>query len=120
MTKEKPSFGPTDQYMYWLIPKFTPIAKRARFTPKQSAKMIIRNSMTSLEKDLLIVILYNQKAVITSDFTGMRKVKKQVLLTQKIQIIEHKTCKVSRFQISKTLSFIVIDMLQERLKMGVI
>ncbi len=50
----------------------------------------------------------------------MGKVKKEVAPTQKIRTIEHKTWQVSGFQISMALSLTVIDMLQERLKMGVI
>ena len=53
-----------DKYTHWLIPKFTLISKRARLTPKQLAKMIIGDSMTSQDKDLLTEILYIQKAVI--------------------------------------------------------
>ena len=76
--------------------------------------------MTSQEKDLLTEMLYNREAVLAWDFTEMGKVKKEVAPAQKIQTIEHKAWQVSGFQIPKALSSTVIDMLQERLKMGVI
>lgn len=65
-------------------------------------------------------MLFNQEAVLAWDFTEMGKVKKEVAPTQKIRNIEHKAWQVPGFQIPKALSSIVIDMLQERLKMEVI
>lgn len=50
----------------------------------------------------------------------MGKVKKKVALAQKIRNIEHKVRQIPGFQILKALSPMVIKMLQERLKMGVI
>lgn len=50
----------------------------------------------------------------------MEKVKKEVASFQKIQTIERKAWQVSGFQIPKALTSIIIDILQERLKMGVI
>lgn len=49
----------SDKYTHWLIPKFTPIAKEARLTSEQLAKKIIRDGMTSQEKEVLTEILYN-------------------------------------------------------------
>ena len=118
--KEIPILDPTDKYTHWLIPKFTPIAKGARLTPERLAKMIIGDGMTSQEKDLLTEMLYNREAVLAWDCTEMEKVKKEVAPPQKIQTIEHKAWQVLGFQIPKALSSMVIDILQERLKMGVI
>ena len=39
--REIPILDPTDKYTNWFIPKFTPIAKGARLTPKRLGKMII-------------------------------------------------------------------------------
>lgn len=46
--------------------------------------MIIRDSMTSQEKDLLTEILYNWEIVPVWDFMKMGKVKKAVIPAQKI------------------------------------
>lgn len=37
----------TDNYTYWLIFKFTPIAKRTRLIPKQLAKINIEDDITA-------------------------------------------------------------------------
>lgn len=47
MKKEISVFNSIDKYKYWLIPKFTPIAKKTRFTFKRLAKIIIEDDMTS-------------------------------------------------------------------------
>lgn len=54
MKKEILIFDPIDKYIYWFIPKFTFITKRAIFTPEWLTKMIIGDSMISQEKHLLI------------------------------------------------------------------
>ena len=48
----------------------------------------------------------------------MGKVKKEVAPAQKIQTIKHKAWQVPGFQIPKTLSFMIIDIFQEMLKIG--
>lgn len=50
----------------------------------------------------------------------MGKVKREVALPQKIRIMKYKVWQVPSFQIFKALTSTVIDMLQKRLKMGVI
>ncbi len=50
----------------------------------------------------------------------MEKVKRKVAPPKKIRTINHKAWQFSGFQIPKALISTVIDMLQERLKMGVI
>lgn len=76
MKNEIPIFDPIDKYIHWLISKFTLIIKRTRLISKQLAKMIISNGMISKKKDLFTEILYNREAVLTSDFTEIKKVKK--------------------------------------------
>lgn len=82
--------------------------------------MIIGDGMTFQEKDLLTKMLYNQEVILAWDFTEIGKIKKELALTKKIRTIEHKTWQIPGFQIPKALSSTVIDMLQEKLKMGVI
>lgn len=73
-----PILDSNDKYSYWLISKFIPIAKRARLTLERLPKMIIGDSMTRQEKEVLTKILYNQEAVLVCDFLEMGKIKKKV------------------------------------------
>ena len=119
--KKKTSIlDPTNKYTHWLIPKFIPLAKGARLIPKRLGKMIIGEGMTAQEKEVLTEILYNRKAVLAWDFIEMRKVKIEVASLQKIRTVDYKAWQVLRFQILKALTSTIIDILQERLKMGVI
>ncbi len=65
-------------------------------------------------------MLYNREAVLAWDFTEMGKIKGEVAPEQKIRTINHKAWQVPGFQIPKALTSTVNDILQERLKMGVI
>lgn len=65
MKKVIPILNPISyKYIYWLIPEFTPITKRARLTLERLAKMIIGDNMTFQEKNLLFKILFNQKTIL--------------------------------------------------------
>lgn len=75
--------------------------------------------MNPKEKEVFTEILYNQEAVLAWDFSEMRKVKKKVALPQKIQTVDHQAWQVPGFEIPKALISTVIDMLWERLKMGI-
>ncbi len=50
----------------------------------------------------------------------MGKVKREIAPPKKIRTINHKAWQVPGFQIPKALTFTIINILQERLKIGVI
>ena len=50
----------------------------------------------------------------------MAKVRRKVAFPQKISIVDYKAWQIPGFQILKALTSMVIDMLQKRLKMGII
>lgn len=120
MKKEISILDSTDKYVYWFIPRFIFIAKKARLTPKQLAKIIIDDGITFQKKDLLTKMFQNREVILVQDFTKMGKVKKKIISAQKIQTIEYKAWWVPGFQIPKALSSTVIDMLQKRLNMAII
>ena len=62
--KEVFILDPIDKYSYRLIPKFIPIAKRARLTLERLEKIIVGDSMTAQENDVLTKMLYNLKAIL--------------------------------------------------------
>ena len=74
-------------------------------------KIIIRNGITEQEKEVFTEMLYNKKAVLAWNFAEMRKVKKEIASSQKIQTVDHKAWQIPGFQIPKALTPIVIDML---------
>ena len=109
--KKIPILDPTNKYTYWLIPKFTPIAKGAKLTSDRLGKMVIGEGMTAQEKEILTKMLYNREAVLAWDFIKVGKVRKEVAFLQKIQMVDYKAWQVPGFQILKALTSTVIDML---------
>ena len=64
MKKEIPILDLINKNTYWLISKFTLIAKGARLTPEQLVKITIGDSRTSQEKDVFIEMFYNREVVL--------------------------------------------------------
>lgn len=67
------------KYIYWLIPKFILIAKRAKLIPERSSNMIIKNNITKQGKEIFTNMLYNREVGLDEDFIKMRKIKRQVV-----------------------------------------
>ena len=82
--------------------------------------MIIGDGIIEQEKKILTEILYNREVVPAWDFREIGKIKKKIAFCQKTWTVEHKAWQVPSFWIPQALISIVIDMLQERLKMRVI
>ena len=116
ITRKTPILHSTDKYIHWLIPKFTPIAKRGKLTSKQLGKMIIGDGMIEQENEVLTEMLYNKEVVLAWDFIKIGKVNREVASPQKIWTIEQKAWQVPGFQIPKGLTSTVIDILQEKLR----
>lgn len=81
-------FDPTDKYTHWLIPKFTLIAKRARFTIERLGKMIVGKDMIAQEKEVLTKMLYNRKVVLAWDFIEMKKFRREVAFPHNYDQVE--------------------------------
>ncbi len=82
--------------------------------------MFIGDGKTTHKKDDLTKIIFNKGVVLAWDFTEMRKVKRKVAPSKRIEIIAHKTWQVVKFQVPKTLNFNVIYSLQKKVTIKVI
>lgn len=120
MAKEKYIPDPSDKYAKWLIPRFSGLAKGSRLTPEKIAMLRIGPGLTGQKRELLLEMLYNREAAITFTFETMGKVSPSVAPPQEIRTIPHKPWQAKGFQIPKALHQKTIDMLKERLRMGVI
>lgn len=65
-------------------------------------------------------MLFNREAAITFTFENMDRVSESVAPPQEIRTIPHKSWQAKGFQIPKALHSIAIEMLKQRLRMGVI
>ena len=69
---------------------------------------------------MLLEVLYNQERALAFDFSYCGKVRPNVAPPQVIKTIEHKAWQVPGFPLPKALVPTVVEMLQERLKNGVL
>jgi hypothetical protein len=96
------------------------ICKGTRLTKEQIKDLIVKDSLWSREKEVFLEMLYNQEKALAFDFSHIGKVRLDVVLLQIIKTIEHKAWQVPRFLIPKALHLVVVKMLQEKLKNGVL
>jgi hypothetical protein len=65
-------------------------------------------------------MLYNWEKALVFDFSYIGRVRADVALPQVIKTVEHKAWQVPGFPIPKALHLVVVKMLQDRLKNGVL
>jgi hypothetical protein len=107
-------------YSEWLIPKFSDIERGSRLTKERVSKLIVGSDLTKQEKAVFTEILYNREKVLAFDFSHCGKIHLDVAPPQVIKTVEHKAWQVPRFPVPKALVPVVVKMLQERLKNGVL
>jgi hypothetical protein len=107
-------------YSDWITPKFSDIQKGSRLTEERIKDLIVGDSLWPKEKELFINVLYNREKALAFDFSHIGKVKPDVAPPQIIKTVEHKAWQVPGFPIPKALLPVVIRMLQERLKNGIL
>lgn len=90
-----------NKYTYWLVSKFTPIAKKVRLTPEKLGKMIFRDIITEQEKGVLTEMLYNKEVVLAWDFTEWEKLKKKYHFIRKFELLSIRPGKFWDFRFQK-------------------
>jgi hypothetical protein len=107
-------------YADWITPKFSDIQKGSRLTEERIKDLIVGDSLWPKERELFIKVLYNREKALAFDFSHIGKVRPDVAPLQIIKTVEHKAWQVPGFPIPKALLPVVIRMLQERLKNGIL
>ena len=82
--------------------------------------MVCGDALTVQEKDLLLEMLFNREAAMAWDFSEMGKVKDIVSPPQQIRTIPHDAWQAPGFPVPKALHQVVIDMLKDRIKHGIL
>jgi|SRR5438045_861833 len=112
--------GEKGKYSNWLILKFSDIKKGSRLTEECAAKLLVGEGLTSQEKAMFFEMLYNREKALAFDFSHCGKIHSEVTPPQVIKTVKHKPWQVPGFPVPKALMPIVVKMLQERLKNGVL
>ena len=107
-------------YSDWITPKFSDVQKGSRLTDERIKDLVVGDSLWPKEKELFIEVLYNREKALAFDFSHIGKVRPDVAPPQTIKTVKHKAWQVPGFPIPKALRPIVVGMLWERLKNGVL
>ena len=81
---------------------------------------MIRDGLQERELELLIAMLFNREKVLAFDFSHCGTVITEVAPPQEIRTVPHKAWQVLNFPIPKALVLVVIEMLRERIKNGLL
>jgi hypothetical protein len=81
-------------------------------TSENVANLKIESQLTSAEWEILMTVLFNWKCIVMT-FQSSQRLWSEVVLSQKIQTISHKTWQISEFQVSRALKEELINMLKK-------
>ena len=100
-------------YKKFLIFKFSNISRRSWLINEQLKKIIVKNELILEKKNVLTKMLFNREITIAWNFLKIKRVKSEVVSSQKIKMISHKIWQSSTLLISKTLNEMIIKILQD-------
>jgi hypothetical protein len=112
----KPGVG---RFAYWLILKWSHLARGSRLTPKQKKAMKIRSILSYKEKELLFKMLSNREAALAWDFSYLGLLKPEVSSPLEIQTVPHEAWQEASFLVPRALAPVVEKLIRERLDTGV-
>jgi len=111
---------PPHRYDQYITSRFSRIARGSRLKPERIDRLKIGADLTPNEKEFLIEILYRREEALAWDFSEMSRIHPEVAPPQKIRTVPHEAWQAHSFPIPKGLTRTVIQMLEERLKSGVL
>ena len=105
----------SDVYDPFLTSKFSKIRQNFKLTSKRLQKMLFGTELSPQERKLMLELFYRREAVLAWNFSEIGRVRPEVMKNQKIRTMSHKIWQTLDFPVPKTLKFIVVNMLQERI-----
>ncbi|KAJ5747177.1 uncharacterized protein N7511_000772 [Penicillium nucicola] len=103
-----------------LHPRIATIARGARLTPEREATMLVGNGLLPREKLLLRELLFKREGVLAWSWDHMSRIRPEVMPAQRIKTVPHEAWQHPGFKIPRALGPVIIEMLRERLKKGVL
>ena len=104
-----------DVYDSFLTFKFSTIKQSSKLTLKQLQKMFFDTELFLQERELMLKLFYRWEIVLTQKFSEIDKIRSKIMKNQKIRTISHKIWQIVDFSILRTLKFVIVNMLQERI-----
>ncbi len=109
-----------DLYDHLITLKFSDIKWGVRMTSENVANLKIESQLTLTEWEILMTVLFNQESALSWHFSHLKRLQPEVVLSQKIQTISHKTWQISEFQVSRALKKELINMLKKWLDFDIL
>ena len=77
--------------------------------------MLFDTELFSQKRKLMLKLFYRQKTALAWNFNEIDRIRSEIIKNQKIRTMSHKVWQTFDFSVSKTLKFIVVNMLQKRI-----
>jgi hypothetical protein len=92
-----------DSYDHLITSKFSDIKWDIRMTSENVTNLKIKSQLTLTEWEILMTVLFNWESTLSWHFSHLKRLWSEVVLSQKIQTISHKTWQISEFQVLRAL-----------------
>jgi hypothetical protein len=106
----------TNQFVEFLIFKFSELTKKARLKFERIQRMQIKKGLLKREKKLLFEMLFNREIAFFWNFIEKNSIRSKVTSFMKIRTMSHEAWQILEFQIFKALTEIVAEMIKNRIK----
>ncbi len=110
----------TNQFVEFLIFKFSELTKKARLKFERIQRMQIKKGLLKREKKLLFEMLFNREIAFFWNFIEKNSIRSEISSFMKIRIVSHEIWQVFKFQIFKALMKTIAEIIKNRIKNDVL
>ncbi len=110
----------TNQFVEFLIFKFSELTKKTRLKSERIQRMQIKDELLKREKELLLEMLFNREIAFFWDFIEKDSIRSKITSLMKIRTMSHEAWQILELQILKALIEIVAEMIKNRIKNDVL
>ncbi len=104
-----------DLYDHLITSKFSDIKWDIRMTFENVTNLKIESQLTLTEWEILMTVLFNWESALSWHFSHLKRLQSEVVSSQKIWTISHKTWQISEFQVLRALKEELINILKKQL-----
>jgi len=114
--KEQAAFdGRPYLFSEWISPRLATFPRGERLTPERMEKLVIGPDLRSLEKEVLLEILYNREGALAWETKEIGRVHPEVAPPQVIRTVPHVPWQAKSFPVPKALEPVVIKLVKDKI-----
>jgi hypothetical protein len=103
------------KFWEWIHPRLAKFPRGQRLTERRREELVIGPDLTTLEKEVLVEILYNREGALAWDWTELGRISHEVAPPQKIKTIPHKPWQAKSFPVPRALEAVVIEIVNDKI-----